>query len=57
VVPEENKVVPQAHFIVAISYGSCGVWTVVFIRLHKNVSVQGLQNCFLLENFVKYTEA
>lgn len=29
-------------------FGSCGVWTVAFTRLHKNLSVKGLQNCFLL---------
>ena len=38
-------------------YGLCGVWKVAFTRLHKHLSVEGLQNCFLLENFVNYTEA
>jgi len=60
VVPDENG---KCATLISLSrfrktfVGSCGIWTVVFTRLHKNLSVKGLQNCFLLENFVNYTEA
>jgi hypothetical protein len=51
-----HKLISLSRFRIPF-YGSCGVLTVAFTRLHKSLSVRGLQNCFLLENFVKYTEA